>query len=129
MGDTREFKDWTRRVVIAAADAAVAQLQQEAQRVVSEMKAIAPVKTGRLRDSIRMEQGRTKATIVIRAGGPTTTVPVRQGQSATYDYALAQEWGTQKQPAGPFFYPIWRKGRQRTRRNINRAMKQAVEAE
>jgi hypothetical protein len=52
---------------------------------------------------------------------------VRNGVTAKYDYALAQEFGTKEHPANPFFYPTWRLLRKRARSRINRAMKKAIE--
>lgn len=79
-----------------------------------------------LKDSIRHERT-PEGGQVIRAGGPTTTKPVLNGQDGTYDYALAQEFGTVDMPANPFFWPTYRLLRKRfdarRRRALNKAMK------
>lgn len=79
----------------------------------------ASVKNHDVTDSTRISQR-------IEAGGPTTTKPVREGQSATYDYALAQEFGTAKMTANPFFWPAWRLKRRRFKSRMTRAAKKAI---
>lgn len=71
--------------------------------------------TSDLRDSIRVEQGRRPARALVRAGGLKTT---REG----YDYALANEFGTSKMNAQPFFWPTYRAERKRIRRELNKAV-------
>jgi hypothetical protein len=60
--------------------------------------------TGNLKASVRVERGANDQEFFVRAGGPLTTKPVRNGASATYDYALADEFGTQTEAARPFFF-------------------------
>src|SRR5262245_36561490 len=48
-------------------------LHEQAQALVATMRAAAPFKSGRLRDSIRIEPGKHPLQVVIRAGGPLTT--------------------------------------------------------
>src|SRR5262245_2015132 len=93
---------------------------------------------GRLRDSIRVEKGRAEMRVLVRAGGPSTTVGSGAGGSGivarvrravsgggSYDYALAQEFGTQKMHAHPFFWPSYRANKD----GIRRAMKAVAKAE
>ncbi len=70
--------------------------------------------------------------VVIQAGGPATTKPVREtekGNSPEYDYALAQEFGTEEMPPNPFFYPAIyvtkKKAKRRVRAAVRRALKKA----
>jgi HK97 gp10 family phage protein len=79
----------------------------------------ASVKNHDVTDSTRISQR-------IEAGGEATTKPVRDGQSATYDYALAQEFGTVNMPAHPFFWPAWRLKRRRFKSRMTRAAKKAI---
>lgn len=75
--------------------------------------------TSDLRDSIRVEEGRRPTRFVVRAGGAATT---RGG----YDYALANEFGTSKMNAQPFFWTTYRAERKRIRRELNKAMRDAL---
>lgn len=85
------------------------------------------VKSGTLRDSIRVEPfTRGGIGALVKAGGPTTTKPVRKGQKATYDYAMAQELGTQDMLAQPFFFPSYRQSKPKIKRAASLAVKKAV---
>jgi HK97 gp10 family phage protein len=75
--------------------------------------------TSDLRESIRVEKAKRPTRFLVRAGGPKTT---RGG----YDYALANEFGTQKMPAQPFFWPTYRAEKKRIRRDIMRGIKAAL---
>jgi len=80
-----------------------------------------------LLESIVSGQGRHELQARITAGGILTTRSVREGASATYDYAMANEYGTQKMPAQPFFWPTYRMMKKRTRSEIARAMRKGIE--
>lgn len=89
-------------------------------------KAIAPTdpKDGTpLKDSIRRHATQTGGQVV-RAGGETTTT---QSENGPYDYAVGQEFGTQKMGASPFFWPAYRSLKKkftgRRRRALNKAVK------
>lgn len=59
--------------------------------------------TYHLHDSVRMKDVSTdtKISVLVLAGGPKTTKYTAAGP---FDYALAEEWGTVKETARPFFY-------------------------
>jgi HK97 gp10 family phage protein len=99
----------------------VAATADEASRLARAMTYAAGRVSGNLRDSIRVEQGRRPSRFLVRAGGPKTT---RGG----YDYALANEFGTQKMSAQPFFWPTYRAEKKRIRRNLNAAIRKALAA-
>lgn len=103
-------------------------LTAEANALAGLMRARVPVKDGTLRASIRVEPRKQSGLIgaLIKAGGPTTTKPVRKGQSATYDYAMAQELGTQEVLAQPFFFPSYRQKKTSIKRRASKAVKDAV---
>lgn len=126
MGDTREFHAMIRRVVRAAVPAGQEAALKAANDMASNMRNAASVESGKLRDSIRVE-AKPPFGAIIRAGGPTTTKPVRKGYKGTYDYALATEFGTRKERARPFFWPMWRLNKRSARSRINRALKKAIE--
>ena len=75
---------------------------------------------GTLRDSIRVEPGRNEMRALVKAGGPATTV-------GGYDYAAAQEWGTAKQPAQPFFWVSYRSKKRQIRTAIKATIKVALQ--
>jgi HK97 gp10 family phage protein len=78
-----------------------------------------------LRDSIRVEPGRRPLQVFVRAGGPTTT---KRGKLSgrPYDYALANEFGTQKMAAQPFFWPTYRLLKKRIRAAMARRARLAI---
>lgn len=110
--------------------AAKVALEQSADQVVATQKALAPVgKTGALKASIRRSAAENRnggLSVAIEAGGPTTTKPVREGQSAQYDYALGQEFGTADASAQPFFYPGYRGNKKRLKSKISRQTRKAI---
>lgn len=67
--------------------------------------------------------------VVILAGGEATTKPVREtkkGNSPEYDYALAQEFGTEKMPANPFFRPAIHVKKKQVRNRVRAAARKAL---
>ena len=121
-----------RAVLVKLPVAAKANLQAtmtaEANSLAELQRKYVPVKSGALRDSIRVEPfSKGGIGAIVKAGGPTTTKPVRKGQSATYDYAMAQELGTQEMLAQPFFFPAYRQSKTKIKRHASKAVRQAVE--
>ena len=114
-------------------DAAKAEIRKglniAADQIVATQKSFAPVDDGTLRDSIRhapVSEDSGRVVVRITAGGTATTRPVREGQSATYDYALAQEFGTEEAAAQPFFFPGYRSNKKRAKARIRRGVKAAA---
>jgi hypothetical protein len=104
-----------------------AEIRKQADQLAALMKTAAPKgKTGNLARSVRVEMQELRA--FIRAGGALTTKPVRKGQSAQYDYALAIEHGTAHAPDEPFFFPSYRLRKKSIRSAISRSMKKTIEA-
>jgi HK97 gp10 family phage protein len=79
-----------------------------------------------LMDSIRIEQGRSPLRKLVRAGGPLTTREVRKGSGTGYDYALANEFGTEKMAAQPFFWPTYRSKKKKIRSDIAARARKAI---
>jgi hypothetical protein len=94
--------------------------------MVSLARSFVPVEDGTLRDSIRRSEPGERGEVLVEAGGPTTTRPVRNGSTATFDYALGQEYGTQKSNARPYFWPSYRLTRKRLRARASRALNKAI---
>lgn len=89
---------------------------------VATAKRFAPVDDGDLRNSIRVE-AKTDFGVTLKAGGPATT---RKTGRYEYDYALGTEFGTQKSPAQPFFYPAYRLVKKRVTGRVRRALGKAL---
>lgn len=103
-------------------------IEQNADEWVRVSRSMAPVdpKDGiHLKPSIRHYETETGGQVV-RAGGETTTRHVKDGQSATFDYALAQEFGTQEMAANPFFWPAYRLFKKKFVSRRSRAMNKAI---
>ena len=122
---------------IARAAAANA-MEEGAAELVAEMKRLAPVQSGALRDSIGWTWGDVPA-------GSFTIADVRSGKNAGEQYATLririytgsreayyarwQEFGTKNQPAQPFFHVTWRKEKAKFRNRIRAAVRAAIRAE
>lgn len=100
--------------------------QTSAQDMVRMAKGLVEVDEGDLRDSIVWGDGPRPASFIVQAGGKATTKPVRDGADASYDYALANEFGTQDMSARPFFWPSYRVTKRRLKGRISRAFGKAM---
>lgn len=123
--DTSEFKRALAKVPAAIRREVAAAHEKSAGEFVAMAKRFAPKDNGDLVESIRHERTETGGQIV-RAGGAATTRPVRSGVKATFDYALAQEFGTARHPAQPFFWPTYRLIRKRINSRRRRAIAKAL---
>lgn len=123
-----------------------------AAEMVQTVKGFIPVDQGVLRDSVRHEDTSTgqRITQTISVGGAATTKKIGDrtydrevslgsgdtagrtkkagGASVTYDYALAQEYGTSDMPANPALWPAWRLKRRRMKARMSKAAKNAIVA-
>lgn len=103
--------------------------RKSATEMVVMAKSLVPVADemgGTLRDSIRMSPGRRESSFVVEAGGPTTTKVVQEGADGSYDYALAQEFGTVEVTAQPYFWPSYRVTKKRHKGRASRALNKAI---
>lgn len=81
---------------------AVEELNNQADSLVSLMESVAPRgATGELEHSIRKIPGKDETQVRIVAGSPAT---IKDG----YQYPRADEFGTVKMAAKPFFFPTYR---------------------
>ena len=129
---------------------------RQADELMENMRGAVPVLSGALKASIRkvnMTQrsaGEKKVSILVIAGGPLTTrryggrasyqreVAIGSGDTAgiarggsagvSYDYAVATEFGTQKEKAEPFFYSSSRLYEQAGRDSARETVDQAIAA-
>lgn len=93
-------------------------------------RSLAPQEDGVLRGTIRTEAlPEGELGVEIRAGGEATTIPVRRskkGNAPKYDYALAQEYGTEKMQANPFFWPAYRARKKRAMRRVRAGIRRSL---
>lgn len=101
-------------------------LRTSGREINALQRQFAPKEDGVLVGTIDMIEDESLLKVTLVAGGPATTRPVRDGADAEYDYALAQELGTQKMPANPFFFPGYRFGKKRAKGRITRAINKAA---
>jgi hypothetical protein len=82
-------------------------ISNQADEVVENMRARVPVKSGKLRDSIRKRDVSRpdRVSFLVMAGGRLTTKTTAAGP---YDYALGTEFGTVNEAPEPFFYVSYR---------------------
>jgi HK97 gp10 family phage protein len=102
----------------------------EGERLASVMRSVVPQGVDdrrELMESIRVEPGRKPLVALVKAGGPLTTKEVRAGSGVGYDYSLANEFGTEKMQAQPFFWPTYRLMKKRLRSAISRKARKAIE--
>lgn len=102
-------------------------LQVSAAEMVTLAKALVPVDSGVLRDSVRSEPGEHELAIVVRAGGEATTVAARDGQG-DYDYSLGIEFGTSEMPEQPYFWNSFRAIKKKAKGRATRAIRRAARA-
>jgi HK97 gp10 family phage protein len=118
--------DYQRRLQAAARAAVTAAYQQtliEARQIAQAMKSAVPRgETGDLAESIRIETEAEKGAVHIKAGSGDTRDP-----NSSYNYARAQEFGTTRMSANPFFFPTFRLLAPAARRRMNKAAKEAME--
>lgn len=119
-------------IPVAVRRALKAQNAVNAAELVETVKGFMPVDDGTLRGSVKHHDvsDSTRISQRVSAGGAATTKPVRRSSkdnAPLYDYALAQEYGTEKMPANPAFWPAWRLKRRRFKARMSRAAKKAIQ--
>lgn len=65
-------------------------------------------KSGATVASVQVVKTKNPNRIRVQAGGDLTTKEIRKGSGKSYDYAMAEEFGTKDETAIPFFYPTYR---------------------
>ena len=109
-----------------------AEMEGIADDIVSQMYSAAPHDTGDLAGSIGWTWGDAPAGALVigkvgknEYGAMRITIYETTGDKDAF-YARFQEFGTVNMPANPFFYPVWRANRKRTKSRLTRAVKRAV---
>lgn len=128
-----------KQIPAVAVDAAAQAMEDMAQEIVDQMKAIAPVDKGDLRDGIGWTWGEVpKGSFTIaevRSGNnrgdqyATLKINIYAGGNDTF-WARFQEFGTVDNLGGqPFFFPTWKKNKTKFRARIRKAVKAAIKQE
>jgi len=124
-----QFEQLMRNIPKAVAEELVGTMTAAATQLAGAMKSAVPHGVdGRneLTESIQQRPGSHPLQVKVTAGGELTTRSVRRGASVTYDYALANEYGTRKMTAQPFFWPTYRLLKRRIRAQVQRGMKKGI---
>lgn len=114
-----QFKQLMTRIAPAAADELRSAVFDQANALSNAQRSAAHVADGAYRDSHRVEPGRHPLQARVLAGGSLTT---KNG----YDYANANEFGTEKMNARPSFWPTYRLMKRRIRSAISRRANKAI---
>lgn len=124
-------------------------IRAEAGKLADAVKSAAPVKTGALRDSVKVRRTRNDLTLYVEAGGAATTkyydrdtgyerevvidgrsnegiAKQADGAGVSYDYSMAIEYGATDHPAEPFFFPTIRAMEDSINANIEAAVEKAL---
>jgi HK97 gp10 family phage protein len=113
------------REAIAKADDE--EMERNAEEMATTAEAAAPERKGVLRTTVRVIKKAPRHYLVV-AGGPSTRKRVKKGPKPTFDYARADEFGTQEMAAQPFFWPTYRRLRRRFRTRINARRRAIIKA-
>lgn len=110
-------------------------LESAADEIVGMAQRLVPVDKGDLRDSIGWTWGKapkgalTLGKVAESSLAGDLTITIYAGNSEAF-YARFVEFGTQKMPAQPYFYPAYRatkkRAKGRVRRSITKAAKQVA---
>ena len=101
------FRRLTADLMAEVLDEAVKELNAQGDGLVQAIESVAPVDEGGLKTSVRKIPGKKVTQIRIVAGGVLTTRP-SISSTPSFDYARADEFGTEKMPPKPFFFPTYR---------------------
>lgn len=107
-------------------------VREEAERLSTAQRArlkqleTSPDETGHLEESCTVIPGDNPLEWIVVAGGELTSKEIREGSGIEYDYALAFEHGTSKQPARSFFYSTYNEMKDEIAENIENAISEVL---
>lgn len=116
----------------AVKDAIKPALIKSGDELVDRMKALAPVDTGALRNSITATPPGGRTPAYSQPGGSRVVLENQVIVTAGNEdvrYPHLQEYGTSEAPAHPFFWPAYRLTKPRIKRRIARAINAAIKEE
>lgn len=124
--DESEVNDWFGSLSYKLKRELAEKIKEQADSLAVAIKDAAPRgETGNLAESVKVRRKRNELDLEVTAGGDTTTKSVRGG-AYNYDYALATEYGTQKESAQPFFYNTARQMLPEIQQNIENAVEEVL---
>lgn len=115
------FKRRLAKIPVEVRAATAAQALLSAAGLVVALKSSSPKESGRLAASARLESARSPDHFLVRAGGQATTKPVRNGQTAQFDYSIPTEYGRKDQIARKWFWPTINHRRPQIKKALERA--------
>ena len=119
------FKRLTEKLQKEVHQEAVAELNAQAQNLANTIENVAPKFEGNLEHSVRVVPDRRKDTVVrVVAGGKLTIRP--NISTKPFDYARADEFGTVKMAAKPFFFPTYRLSKKKMISAMKRKITQSI---
>lgn len=115
------FKRRLAKIPVEVRAATAAQALLSAATLVVALKGSSPKESGRLASSVRLESARSPDHFLVKAGGQATTKPVRNGQTAQFDYSVPTEYGREDQPARKWFWPTINHRKPQIRKDLEKA--------
>lgn len=104
-------------------------METGANEIVAFAKALVPVDTGELRDSIGWTWGDAPSGSMVLAQSSATDggerITIFAGNSKAF-HARFVEFGTRNMPPSPFFFPAYRTLKRRVKGRITRNMRKAI---
>ncbi len=117
------------RIPEAVKEAALRDTVAAAEDIANRMRALVPVDSSALKDSITVTPGGERTPAHSQPGGqvivPENKVMITAGDDAAR-YGHLVEWGTEKAPAQPFFFPGYRLGKKKAKAKIKRGIRKAI---
>lgn len=120
----QRFRRLTEELQGEIVDGAVQELNDQATQLAQLIEAVAPKFEGKLAHSVRVVPGKRKTQVRIVAGGRLTIRP--SVSSKPFDYARADEFGTVKMTAKPFFFPTYRLRKKKIVSGMKRRITKAI---
>lgn len=120
-----EIDDWFDSLSFKAKKGLAKAIREQADKVADAIKAAAPVKTGNLRDSVKVRRKKSDLSLEVTVGD-ITTVRGERGPKGEANYAIFVEYGTKNMPAHPFAHSTYRAMQNDVNDAINDAIEEAV---
>lgn len=120
-----QFKAYLNLIPQSVRTAVNAEIHKQADGLSKTMKRVVERRTSQLAFSIEPEHQELRS--FVRAGGDKTT---RESggffSTGAYDYAMANEYGTENMEARPFFWGSYRLKKPQIKREISKAVREAI---
>lgn len=100
-------------------------IKEQADKVADAIRAAAPVKSGNLRNSVKVRRKKSDLSLEVTVGDGTT-VHGKRGPRGEANYAIFVEYGTKNMAAQPFAYSTYRAMQDEVNEAINDAIEEAI---